>query len=77
MPSFFRQFLRLNSSSEDGSIDPMLNDQLITTWAKICQAMAVEFEPYLPVVMPPLIKVLTDGKLLLHRCRYITEMVYG
>ena len=51
----------------------MVNDQLITTWAKICQAMGAEFEPYLPVVMPPLIKVLTDGKLPLHRGRYITD----
>jgi len=25
------------------------------TWAKICQAMGVEFEPYLPVVMPDLL----------------------
>ena len=26
------------------------------TWAKVCQAMGPEFEPYLPVVMPPLFR---------------------
>jgi hypothetical protein len=30
-----------------------LVDYLIVTWEKICQAMGPEFEPYLPVVMPP------------------------
>lgn len=42
----------------DGSVDPgdaLLNGHLIATWAKICQAMGVEFEPYLPFVIPPLI----------------------
>ena len=33
----------------------MLNHYLIATWAKVCQAMGPEFEPYLPVVMPPLL----------------------
>jgi hypothetical protein len=33
--------------------DTMLGHYLIATWAKICQAMGPEFEPYLPVVMPP------------------------
>ena len=33
----------------------MLGLYLIATWAKICQAMGPEFEPYLPVVMPPLL----------------------
>lgn len=28
---------------------------LIATWAKVCQAMGPEFEPYLPVVMQPLL----------------------
>jgi importin-5 len=35
--------------------DTLLNHYLIATWAKICQAMGHEFEPYLPVVMPPLV----------------------
>jgi hypothetical protein len=42
----------------DSPVDPgdtLLNHYLISTWAKICQAMGPEFEPYLPVVMPPLI----------------------
>ena len=34
----------------------MLNHYLMATWAKICQAMGPEFEPYLPVVMPPLLQ---------------------
>lgn len=33
----------------------MLTHYLIATWAKVCQAMGEEFEPYLPVVMPPLL----------------------
>lgn len=32
-----------------------MNHYLIATWAKICQAMGPEFEPYLPVVMPQLV----------------------
>lgn len=28
---------------------------VISTWAKICQAMGPEFEPYLPFVMPTLL----------------------
>jgi len=35
--------------------DTQLTYYLMSTWAKICQAMDVEFEPYLPVVMPPLL----------------------
>jgi hypothetical protein len=34
----------------------MLPHYLIATWAKVCQAMGPEFEPYLPVVMPPLFR---------------------
>jgi hypothetical protein len=48
--------------SKGGPVDPILNDELIPTWAKICQAMGTEFEPYLPIVMPPLIDVLAYGK---------------
>lgn len=42
----------------DSPVDPsdtMLGHYLIATWAKVCQAMGPEFEPYLPVVMPPLL----------------------
>lgn len=35
--------------------DPELNHYLIATWAKLCQAMGKEFEPCLPIVMPPLL----------------------
>ncbi|EIW80155.1 ARM repeat-containing protein [Coniophora puteana RWD-64-598 SS2] len=35
--------------------DTLLANYLIATWAKICQAMGPDFEPYLPVVMPPLL----------------------
>lgn len=34
----------------------MLNHYLIATWAKVCQALGPEFEPYLPVVMPALLR---------------------
>ncbi|RPD52098.1 hypothetical protein L226DRAFT_574419 [Lentinus tigrinus ALCF2SS1-7] len=30
---------------------------LVTSWAEVCQALGQEFEPYLPVVMPPLLRV--------------------
>ena len=43
----------------DSPVDPgdtMLTHYLIATWAKVCQAMGTEFEPYLPVVMPPLLQ---------------------
>jgi hypothetical protein len=33
----------------------MLPNYLIATWAKICQALGPGFEPFLPVVMPPLL----------------------
>lgn len=42
----------------DSPVDPsdtMLPTFLIATWAKICQALGTEFEPFLPVVMPPLL----------------------
>lgn len=34
----------------------MLPHYLIATWAKVCQAMGPEFEPYLPAVMPQLLR---------------------
>lgn len=43
----------------DSPLDPgdvMLNHYLIATWAKVCQALGPEFEPYLPIVMPPLLQ---------------------
>jgi len=44
---------------KDSAVDPgdsMLPYYLIATWAKVCQAMGPEFEPYLPIVMPPLLR---------------------
>ncbi|KDR69484.1 hypothetical protein GALMADRAFT_128597 [Galerina marginata CBS 339.88] len=35
--------------------DTQLGHYLIATWAKVCQAMGVEFEPFLPIVMPSLL----------------------
>ncbi|KIM73570.1 hypothetical protein PILCRDRAFT_829051 [Piloderma croceum F 1598] len=46
--------MRIQNSPVDPG-DTLLNHYLIATWAKICQAMGPEFEPYLPVVMPPLV----------------------
>ncbi|KIY64331.1 ARM repeat-containing protein [Cylindrobasidium torrendii FP15055 ss-10] len=37
--------------------DTQLAHYLMATWAKICQAMGSEFEPYLPVVMPGLLSM--------------------
>jgi hypothetical protein len=51
--------LWLKMDSIDSPVDPsdtMLPHYLIATWAKVCQAMGPEFEPYLPVVMPPLFR---------------------
>ncbi|KAH7909589.1 ARM repeat-containing protein [Hygrophoropsis aurantiaca] len=46
--------IHIQNSPIDPS-DTLLATYLIATWAKICQALGSEFEPYLPVVMPPLI----------------------
>ncbi|KAG6333935.1 hypothetical protein ID866_5157 [Astraeus odoratus] len=46
--------INIQNSPVDPS-DTMLATYLIATWAKICQALGTEFEPYLPVVMPPLL----------------------
>ena len=35
--------------------DTQISHYLMATWAKVCQAMGPEFEPYLPVVMPSLL----------------------
>jgi len=42
----------------DSPVDPsdtQLAHYLIATWAKVCQAMGEDFEPYLPAVMPTLL----------------------
>ncbi|KAG0701167.1 ARM repeat-containing protein [Suillus ampliporus] len=46
--------IKIQNSPVDPS-DTMLPNFLIATWAKICQALGTEFEPFLPVVMPPLL----------------------
>ncbi|KAI8978352.1 ARM repeat-containing protein [Trametes punicea] len=48
--------MRIQNSPTDPN-DTMLSHFLIATWAKLCQALGEEFEPYLPVVMPPLLRV--------------------
>ncbi|KAL7277457.1 hypothetical protein ACG7TL_008378 [Trametes sanguinea] len=48
--------MRIQNSPADPN-DTMLSHFLIATWAKVCQALGEEFEPYLPVVMPPLLRV--------------------
>lgn len=47
----------MKSDSPVEADDTLLNSYLIASWAKICQALGPEFEPYLPVVMPPLLQV--------------------
>ncbi|OBZ65152.1 Importin subunit beta-3 [Grifola frondosa] len=52
-------FIELLMRIQNGPADPndtMLGYYMIATWAKVCQAMGPEFEPYLPVVMPPLLR---------------------
>ena len=46
--------IKIQGGPHDPS-DTLLANYLIATWAKICQAMGPDFEPYLPVVMPPLL----------------------
>ncbi|KAJ7247863.1 armadillo-type protein [Mycena haematopus] len=46
--------MRIQKSPVDPH-DTQLGHYLIATWAKVCQAMGPEFEPYLPVVMPTLL----------------------
>ncbi|KAM6503013.1 Armadillo-type fold [Amanita muscaria] len=48
------QLMRIQKSPIDPS-DTQLQHYLIATWAKVCQAMGPEFEPYLPIVMPTLL----------------------
>ena len=64
----------------DSPVDPsdtLLATYLIATWAKICQALGPEFEPFLPVVMPPLLNAASAkadvsiyGK---HACTRVTD----
>ncbi|KAI0077247.1 ARM repeat-containing protein [Panus rudis PR-1116 ss-1] len=53
--AFIENLMRIQNSPVDPD-DTMLGHYLIATWAKVCQAMGQEFEPYLPVVMPPLLQ---------------------
>ncbi|KAI0264225.1 ARM repeat-containing protein [Gloeopeniophorella convolvens] len=53
--AFVELLIRIQNSPVDPN-DTMLPHYLIATWAKVCQAMGPEFEPYLPVVMPPLLR---------------------
>jgi len=46
--------LRIDSPIEPD--DTLLSSYLVASWAKVCQALGPEFEPYLPVVMPPLLR---------------------
>ncbi|KAJ3859024.1 armadillo-type protein [Lentinula novae-zelandiae] len=46
--------IRIQKSPLDPQ-DTQLSHYLMGTWAKICQAMGPEFEPYLPAVMPDLL----------------------
>ncbi|KAK2464446.1 hypothetical protein APHAL10511_003594 [Amanita phalloides] len=46
--------MRIQKSPIDPD-DTQLQHYLIGTWAKVCQAMGPEFEPYLPIVMPTLL----------------------
>ncbi|KII95405.1 hypothetical protein PLICRDRAFT_86789 [Plicaturopsis crispa FD-325 SS-3] len=47
--------MRIQNSPPDPA-DTLLGHYLIGTWAKICQALGPEFEPYLAIVMPPLLQ---------------------
>ncbi|KAI5120820.1 hypothetical protein M0805_003216 [Coniferiporia weirii] len=53
------QFVELLMCIQNSPVDPgdtMLTHYMIATWAKVCQALGPEFEPYLPIVMPPLLQ---------------------
>ncbi|CCM06072.1 uncharacterized protein FIBRA_08319 [Fibroporia radiculosa] len=52
--TFVELLMRIQNGPPDPN-DTMLSHYLMSTWAKVCQAMGPEFEPYLPVVMPPLL----------------------
>lgn len=51
-----RSYITRFADSPNDPSDTLLGYYLISTWAKLCQAMGDEFEPYLPVVMPPLLQ---------------------
>ncbi|KAJ7594828.1 armadillo-type protein [Mycena floridula] len=52
--TFAESLIRLQKTPPDPE-DTQLSHYLIATWAKVCQAMGPEFEPYLPFVMPALL----------------------
>ncbi|KAI0032084.1 ARM repeat-containing protein [Vararia minispora EC-137] len=54
-PALVEVLMRIQNSPPDPG-DALLPSYLIATWAKVCQAMGNEFEPYLPAVMPPLLR---------------------
>ncbi|KNZ79775.1 Importin subunit beta-3 [Termitomyces sp. J132] len=53
--TFVELLIRVQKSPVDPS-DTQLGHYLIATWAKVCQAMGPEFEPYLPAVVPSLLQ---------------------
>ncbi|TFK20034.1 ARM repeat-containing protein [Coprinopsis marcescibilis] len=52
--SLIESLMRIQNSPRDPN-DTQVMHYLISTWAKVCQALGPEFEPYLPVVMPSLL----------------------
>ncbi|KAG6825124.1 hypothetical protein H0H92_004620 [Tricholoma furcatifolium] len=54
-PTLVELLIRIQKSPVDPA-DTQLGHYLIATWAKVCQAMGQEFEPYLPVVVPALLQ---------------------
>ncbi|VDB95883.1 unnamed protein product [Peniophora sp. CBMAI 1063] len=54
-PALVEVLMRIQNSPPDPG-DALLPSYLIATWAKVCQALGPEFEPWLPAVMPPLLR---------------------
>ncbi len=54
--SFTSSLIVLLSESPIDPNDTQLGYYLISTWAKIGQALGMEFEPYLPLVMPSILE---------------------
>jgi hypothetical protein len=55
--------------------DKQLGHYLITTLAKVCQAMTPEFKPYLPVVMPSLLTTADAKAALSLYCEFIPLLI--
>ena len=77
--AFYHKAFLFNVFILESPIDPgdtQIIHYLIATWAKVCQAMGPEFEPYLPVVMPSLL-LTASAKLTYQSTVCVMDLIIG